>query len=305
MKVLKKLLLSLVGVLILACGSHNQLKTTIDRCEDCIYFEDYRNYELAKGSKELKSNKEMLFENVFQWKFPEGEISMCSNTLKCFMKKETVGDQLNMIVCYEVEKVEDINTSYSDDLVKAEYYKIFLREGHLDKEGITYPKQEGEYVTLKNYFKALTDHLPNSALTKPNNVENITDTKIKNDVEAYIDIKNQVFYTMTANSSDFVDYMNTPESYTKDDMGIYVTYLTKTPSVAFSNIYESTKEAKDFIESVTYEKGKLEEIYNSLNSLGKQRLRIIRKKRGLIPFTELIDSVNLYRDKWIKEKKEQ
>lgn len=305
MKVLKRLLLSLAGLIIYSCGSQHQLENTIERCDDCIYFEDYRNYELAKGSTELISNKRMLFENVFQWKSPEGYVSPTSNPLKCFMRKETIKDELNLIVCYQVQKVKGTYTSYNDTLVEAELYKVFLKEGHLDEEGINYPIQDGNYTTLKNYFENLTDYLPNSSKSTPQNINDVTDSKIRNDIKTYVDIENQIMYTMTVNSSQFVDYMNTPESHTLDDMGIYITYLTKTPTIAFSNIYESVKEAKDFIENDIYAKGKLEEVYNSLSSIAKKRLEIIRQKRGLIPFTDLIDSVNLYRDTWIKEKQEQ
>ncbi|MBC8757294.1 hypothetical protein H2O64_21670 [Kordia sp. YSTF-M3] len=300
----KKKIFIIIGLLFVACKSIKKPFIAIDRCNDCIYLEDYRNYELVKGSKELTSKKEMLFENVFQWKFPEGEISMSSNPLKCFMRKEAVNDELNIIVCYQIQKVKGAYVLYNDTLVEAEYYKIFLKEGHLDKEGIDYPQHDGKYSSLKNYFKALTAHLPNSSRSTPKNIQDITDSKIKNDVKSYIDSKQQTLYTMTVNSSAFVDYMNTPETHTIDDMGIYVTYLAKTPHIAFSNIYESTKEAKDFIEHETYSQGKLKKVYNSLDSVEKQRLKIIRKNRDLIPFTELIDSVNLYRNKWIKEKNE-
>lgn len=315
MDILKKILFSFfILTFCFSCSKRvNKEKITpftIERCENCIYLWDYNDFEIKLGSTPIYFKKYEYYKPLIIEFYTGGKLDFGWNTQYHFYLRER--DSLNTLVCYITEKNNE-----NENIVECEIFKIFTEDTYLDKEGISYIPN-GNYQTLKNCFKGLVAHLPDSLKQRPENYDEVnhTDKKRKDYFEQKDDMFSYSFYrnkaavtecyTLTLNRETFDEdaaFRNNEKLYRLRDMAIYVAYFSDIPDNFFyrsGSEYFSLKNIEWFVDREEermrmFGEGSYKSFYDSLPDKTKHKIDIIRKNRNEIPIQDFFDSIEVYK----------
>ncbi|WP_452602534.1 hypothetical protein [Pontimicrobium sp. MEBiC06410] len=285
----------------------NIIPISLERCEDCIYFLDYHKYELNLGSTPISFKNYSHYKPlIIKWNTAEG-ISNSWNTKRHFYLRNNENDSLNMLVGYisqkRVPSWDSINKE--EHIIEKEIYKIFTEDTYLDKLKLPYVKK-GNYEILKQYFEGLVYNIPDSLMKRPKNYHEIDKREVlfKDDIRSYCtpftSTTDSNCYTMTLNreSSDKDKAFNKGEKiYRLRDMAIYVSFSSNVPNYILQR--DSTYTLQNIKELSSWENSTLNQ-YEEFSIELKEKIDVIRKNRGRVPFSVLLDSVEAYKRQFKK-----
>lgn len=300
----------IILLLISSCKTEKQkniVAVNIERCEDCIYFKDFHEYELRLGSTPIYFKNYSHYKSlIIKWN-TAGGISSSWDTERHFYLRNNENDSLNTLVGYIYQKrVPNWDSiSKEEHIIEKEIYKIFTEDTYLDKLKVPYLKK-GNYNILKQYFDGLVYNIPDSLMKRPKNYHEIDKREVlfKDDIRSYCtpftSTTDSNCYTMTLNreSSDKDKAFNKGEKiYRLRDMAIYVSFSSNVPNYILQR--DSTYTLQNIKELSSWENSTLNQ-YEELSEDVKKKIDVIRKNRKRVPFSVLLDSTEAYK-KRLKE----